>query len=66
MTTPPPETPVTVVGEPAEPIVAMLVLLVLHVPPEVASAREAVPDWHTVADPRIAPGTVQTLTVVVV
>ena len=57
--------PVTVVGDPVEPILATLVLLLLHVPPEVASLREVVKLPHTEKVPVIAAGNGFTVTAVV-
>ena len=50
----PPATPVTVTGEPAEPIVAADVLLLLQVPPVVASLNVIVEALHMVVAPWIA------------
>jgi hypothetical protein len=47
----PPATPVTVTGEPVEPIVAADVLLLLQVPPVVASLNVIVEALHMVVAP---------------
>jgi hypothetical protein len=57
----PPKIPVTVPD--TDPIVPVLVLLLLHVPPGVASLRVAVPPIHTLTLPLIATGCAFTVTI---
>jgi hypothetical protein len=51
---PPGDTPLTVTGEPVEPNVAAPVLLLVHVPPAVASLSVIVDALHMLVPPRIA------------
>ena len=50
---------------PSVPTVAMVVAVLLHVPPPVASVSAVVDPWHTVGFPVITAGCVFTVTVVV-
>ena len=63
--TPVDDPPVTVVGDPVEPTVAIKVLLLLHVPPRVRSDKLVVPVPHIEGVPLITPGVPYTVTVVV-
>ena len=56
----PPATPDTI---PVLPTVAIVVLVLLHVPPVVPSLKDVVAPAHMVAVPLIAPGTGKGLTV---
>ena len=58
MIAPPAATPVTI---PVEPTVATELLLLLHVPPEVALVRATVPPAQTEAEPEIADGSALTV-----
>jgi hypothetical protein len=49
----------------ALPIVAIMVELLIHVPPDEASASVAVAPWQTVAVPVMAKGTGLTVTIAV-
>src|ERR1700752_3196741 len=64
MTVVPATNPVTIpVAEPTLPAVG---LLLLHVPPVVASVRVVLPPTHTLAVPLITPGNAFTVTTVVI
>jgi hypothetical protein len=60
MVTVPPLIPVTT---PVDDTVAFVALLLLHVPPGVASASDIVLPWHTTDEPVIAAGGVPTVTI---
>jgi hypothetical protein len=63
MIVPPTATPVTMPV--VLPMVAVAVLLLLHVPPDVASVKVIVNPWHTDTGPTIGAGELDTVTVVV-
>lgn len=54
MTEVPGETPVTIPDD--EPMVATVVVALLHVPPGAGSDKVVVKPWHTCKAPVIAPG----------
>ena len=65
-TSDPVTTPVAKTVAPVEPMVATPVLLLVHIPPVVASLRLSVAPWHTEAAPLIALVAALTVTIAVV